>query len=139
MSGDVEDGAARKPLKVGAWQLVEDAKTRIDNLSIDEVKAEVEAGALLIDIRDVRERAKLGTIPGSTHVARGLLEFWADPDSEYYHDFFDPERRTILYCAGGGRSALAADVLRYMGFDSVGHLECGFTGWRDAGEAVDEA
>ena len=128
-----------KPLKVGVWAMVEDAKTRIDNLSIDEVKsAIVEDNSLLIDIRDIRERAKLGTIPGSEHVARGLLEFWTDPESEYYRDFFDPERRTILYCAGGGRSALAADVLRHMGFSNVGHLECGFNGWRDAGEQAED-
>ncbi len=128
-----------KPLKVGAWQLVDDAKTRIDNLSIADVKREVAAGdVLLVDIRDVRERSRLGTIPGSTHVARGLLEFWADPDTEYYHDFFDPERRTILYCAGGGRSALAADVLQRMGYESVGHLESGFSGWAEAGEDIEE-
>ncbi len=128
-----------KPLKVGAWQLVDDAKTRIDNLSIADVKREVAAGdVLLVDIRDVRERTKLGTIPGSTHVARGLLEFWADPDTDYYHDFFDPERRTILYCAGGGRSALAADVLQRMGYENVGHLDCGFSGWAEAGEDIEE-
>lgn len=130
---------SNKPLKIGAWQMVDEAKARIENLSVEDVKREMAAGdVLLVDIRDVRELAKLGTIPGSTHVARGLLEFWADPDTEYYHDIFDPERRTILFCGSGGRSALAADALQTMGYESVAHLETGFGGWREAGEAVEE-
>ena len=59
---------------------------------------------------EIQERVDLGAIPGSKHVARGMLEFWADPASQYYRDFFKPDRRIIVYCAGGGRSALAARV-----------------------------
>ena len=93
----------------------------------------------MVDIRDVRERRKLGFIPGSTHVPRGMLEFWLDPTSHYYTGKVDPTKRIIVYCAGGQRSALAADVLREMGFPSVAHLAVGFTGWAEAGRAVEQS
>jgi rhodanese-related sulfurtransferase len=128
---------ARK-LKVSSADLVNEAKARIPNLSIEEAQRSVnDDNALLIDIRDVRERSGLGTIPGARHVARGLLEFWADPESHHYKEFFGEDRPIILYCAGGGRSALAADVLLRMGYPSVAHLECGFDGWQQAGQPVE--
>jgi rhodanese-related sulfurtransferase len=73
----------------------------------------------------------------TTHVPRGMLEFWLDPTSHYYSGKIDPTKRIIVYCAGGQRSALAADVLREMGFPSVGHLAVGFNGWAEAGRAVE--
>ena len=119
-------------------QMVEEAKTRIQNLSIAELEAEMTTPDVqVLDIRDVRERRKLGFIPGSTHVPRGMLEFWLDPTSHYYSAKVDPEKRIIVYCAGGQRSALAADVLQSMGFPSVAHLEVGFNGWVEAGRQVD--
>lgn len=121
-----------------AWDRVADARTRIENLSVDETVAEVEAGtAILVDIRDVRERIRDGAIPGSIHAPRGMLEFWIDPASEYHRDVFAPDRRYILYCAGGGRSALAADVMREMGYPDVAHLDPGFDGWKAAGREVE--
>ena len=120
-------------------QMVDAAKTRIENLSIEQLEAEMARGDVqVLDIRDVRERRKLGFIPGSTHVPRGMLEFWLDPTSHYYSGKVDPTKRIIVYCAGGQRSALAADVLREMGFPSVAHLEPGFTGWAEAGRRVDK-
>jgi rhodanese-related sulfurtransferase len=117
--------------------MVDEAKVRIENLSIGELEAEIACGGVqVLDIRDVRERRKLGFIPGSTHVPRGMLEFWLDPTSHYYSGKVDPTRRIIVYCAGGQRSALAADVLREMGFPSVAHLEPGFNGWAAAGRPV---
>jgi len=119
-------------------QLVAEAKQRVENLSVEEVEAEMARGDVqVVDIRDVRERKKLGFIPGSTHVPRGMLEFWLDPTSHYYTGKVDPTKRIIVYCAGGQRSALAADVLREMGFPNVAHLAVGFTGWAAAGRAVD--
>ena len=107
-------------------EMVEAAKTRIQNLSIGQLQAELAAGGIqLLDIRDVRERQALGWIPGALHVPRGMLEFWVDP-----------EERIVLYCAAGGRSALAADVLQEMGFPNVAHLEVGFNGWSAAGMPV---
>src|SRR5437588_12085523 len=90
--------------KMSVKQMVEDARTRVKGLSKEEMQRELEAGeALIVDIRDVRERWRRGTIPGAKHVPRGMLEFWADPESEYYKSFMDPRKRTILYCAGGQR------------------------------------
>ncbi len=121
-------------------QLVEEAKQRIENLTIDQLREELGRGDVqLLDIRDVRERQKLGFIPGSMHVPRGMLEFWLDPTSKYYSGKVDPEKRIIVYCAGGGRSALAADVLREMGFPNVAHFEPGFNAWAAAGQPVERA
>jgi rhodanese-related sulfurtransferase len=126
-----------KPKKT-VGQMVEAAKTRIQNLSVEQLEAEMARGeAQIVDIRDVRERRKLGFIPGSTHVPRGMLEFWLDPTSHYHTGKIDPEKRIIVYCAGGQRSALAADVLREMGFPDVAHLAVGFNGWAEAGRQVD--
>jgi rhodanese-related sulfurtransferase len=120
----------------GVNDLVEAAKSRIENLDVDDVVAELDAGATIVDIRDIRERIQLGAIPGSIHAPRGMLEFWAAPDSEYYRDMWVEDGRYVLYCAKGSRSALAADVLREMGFTNVAHLDTGFTGWVEAGREV---
>ena len=121
-------------------QLVAEAKQRIENVTVDQLKAELARGGIqLLDIRDVRERQKLGWIPGSLHVPRGMLEFWLDPTSPYYSGKVDPEKRIVLYCAGGGRSVLATDVLREMGFPHVANLETGFNSWKAAGLPVEGA
>ncbi|MDE0052799.1 MAG: rhodanese-like domain-containing protein, partial [Gammaproteobacteria bacterium] len=72
------------------------------------------------------------------HAPRGMLEFWADPASVYYRDWFREDRRTVLFCAAGGRSALAVKALEDMGFTDVAHLEVGFNGWKKAGESVED-
>ena len=119
-------------------QLVTEAKQRIQNLTLDQLRAEItRGGTQIVDIRDVRERQKLGWIPGAIHVPRGMLEFWLDPTSQYYTAKVDPEKRIVVHCAGGHRSALAADVLREMGFPNVAHLEPGFNGWAAAGMPVE--
>ncbi len=79
-------------------QMVEEAKTRIENLSLKQLQAELQNGEVqLLDIRDIRERQKLGWLPGSVHTPRGMLEFWVDPTSRYYKDWIDPEKRMVLY------------------------------------------
>jgi rhodanese-related sulfurtransferase len=118
--------------------MVNEAKARVPVVSREELERELAEGrAVVVDIRDVRERWASGTIPGAKHVPRGMLEFWADPTSPYHKDFMDPERRTILHCAGGLRSALAADTLMKLGYRDVAHLEIGFDGWKEAGGAVE--
>ena len=127
------------PIK-SVFEQVEQAKQRIQNLDIAALKAELESnpGLLLLDIREIQERVDLGTIPGSKHAPRGMLEFWADPKSPYYRDWFEEGRRTVLFCAGGGRSAFAAVALIEMGFRDVAHLEPGFSGWQEAGEPIED-
>ena len=119
---------------------VEAAKAQIENLSVQDLKSELAANPdlLLLDIREIQERVDLGTIPGSTHVPRGMLEFWADPKSPYFRDYCQEHRRTVLFCAGGGRSVLAVNALENMGFSDVAHLEAGFGGWEKAGETLED-
>lgn len=122
------------------FEAVDQAKEHIENLSVDELAAEMEDGddILVVDLRELQERVDLGTIPGSVHVPRGMLEFWADPQSRYYRDYFQEHRRTVVFCAAGGRSALAAEALQNMGFTNVAHLEPGFAGWQQAGRPVED-
>ena len=122
-----------------AAQLVAEAKGRVENLTPDQVAAELAAGdATLIDIRELGERAEAGTIAGAVHAPRGMLEFYADPSSPYHRPEFDPGRRTILHCASGGRSALAADTLRQLGYTDVAHLDGGLNAWKAAGQPLAE-
>ena len=119
---------------------VEEIKKGLENLGQEAFEAELSAnpGLLLLDIREIQERVDLGTIPGAKHAPRGMLEFWADPKSPYYRDWFQEERRTVLFCAGGARSALAARALLDMGFRDVAHLEAGFKGWKEGGGAIED-
>jgi rhodanese-related sulfurtransferase len=118
-------------------ELVAEAKRRFENLDKEDLKREIESGALVVDIREANERAELGTIPGAIHVPRGLLEFWADPASAMHRPEFALDRRIILHCATGGRSALAAAALQDLGFTNVAHHEPGFNGWKAAGKPFD--
>jgi rhodanese-related sulfurtransferase len=117
-------------------QLVQDAKGTIENLTVDQVEDEIASGrAILVDIRDANELAS-GTIPGAVHASRGMLEFHSDPTSPYHKPELDPDRRTILHCASGGRSALAVKTLQAMGYRDVAHLDGGFKAWEAAGKPV---
>src|SRR5437762_13262605 len=117
-----------------ATQLVGEAKQRIESLTCQQVADEIDDGALvLVDLREPEERAQNGTIPGAVHAPRGMLEFYADPTSPYHRAEFDPARRTILYCASGGRSALAARTLRELGYAQVAHLDGGIKAWTATG------
>jgi rhodanese-related sulfurtransferase len=122
-----------------AANLVADAKSRTENLTPDEVANEIQGGdAVLVDLREPEERIKNGTIPGAVHAPRGMLEFYADPTSSYHRSEFDPNRRMILHCASGGRSALAADTLRQLGYSNVAHLDGGINAWKESGHEVEE-
>ena len=125
---------------VNIFELAEKEKSDIENLSVDQLKAEMadNKDLLLIDIREIQETIDLGTIPGAIHCARGMLEFWASPASPYYRDYFQEDRRTVVFCAGGGRSVLATKALREMGFTDVAHLEPGFGGWKKAEEPIED-
>lgn len=119
--------------------MVAEAKGRVENLGPEQVAAEVEGGdVVLVDIREDDERQRDGAIPGAMRAPRGMLEFWADPTSSYHREEFDPARRTVLYCASGGRSALAADALQGMGYSNVAHLDGGIKAWKEGGNPVEE-
>ncbi len=121
-----------------AASMVAEAKSRIQNLTPSAVRSELNTDSVvLIDIREANELSENGTIPGSVHAPRGMLEFYADPTSPYYRNEFDPERRIILTCASGGRSALAATTLQQMGFRNVAHLDGGLKAWKEQGLPVD--
>lgn len=122
-----------------ATTMVAEAKGRIENLTPEEVAAEIEAGALLVDIREKEEAERDGRIPRAVFAPRGMLEFWADPTSPYHREEFDPERRVVLYCASGGRSALASDTLQRMGYADVAHLDGGLKAWKEQGRQVEHA
>lgn len=122
-------------------EAVDAAKEQLENLSVEELQAEMESNPdlLVVDIREIQERVDSGTIPGSVHAPRGMLEFWADPSSPYGRDWFRDDRRTVLFCAAGGRSALAAVAMQELGFENVAHLESGFSGWQAADGEIEDA
>ena len=122
------------------FNLVNEVKKELENLSVEELEAEMDQrdDLLLLDIREIQEYVDVGTIPSAVHAPRGMLEFWADPASPYYRDYFTEDKRIVLFCAGGGRSAFAAKSLLELGYRDVAHLEPGFTGWKEAGRDVED-
>lgn len=118
-------------------QLVQAAKSNIENLTPDQVAAELARGnAVLVDLREPAERKQNGVIAGAIHAPRGMLEFHADPTTPYHIPALAPTKRTILYCASGGRSALGVRALQELGYADVAHLDGGFKGWVAAGKPV---
>jgi rhodanese-related sulfurtransferase len=87
---------------------------------------------LVVDVRDAPEVDKSGKVAGSVHVSRGMLEFRADPESPYHDKSFSKDKTVIVYCASGGRSALAAKVLKDMGYERTYNLGA-FKDWADSG------
>lgn len=128
-----------EPLRRSAAQLVEEADQKVTAIAVEEATTLLDhPDWLIVDIRDPREIAKLGTIPGAFRAPRGMLEFWVDPLSPYYKPALDDGRRLLLYCGSGWRSALAAAALQDMGRDDVAHLAGGFTAWQEAGYPVEQ-
>lgn len=122
-----------------AAEMVAAAKQRVENLNAEETRREVEEGdALLVDIREPGERAQNGFIDGAVEAPRGMLEFWADPTSPYHREEFDPDKRIILHCASGGRSALAASMLHDLGYKRVAHMDGGIKAWQEAGMPLEK-
>ena len=115
--------------------LVEEALKNIKTLKPGEVKDLVEKKEItLIDVRDIRELWKEGTIENSKHIPRGMLEFWLDPDSSYFKaNKIKDIKKMVLFCALGWRSALATKSLVEMGFKNVAHVEGGFDALKKSG------
>lgn len=117
-------------LKRGFKDMLAEANAVIETVAVADLPYHLEdEDVVLLDVRETEERKKEGEIPGSIHAPRGLLEFHADPDSPIYNSALDPERRYIVYCGTGGRSALAAKTLLDMGYPEVATLAGGYASW----------
>ena len=115
--------------------LVNEANLVIETLDPSKVKLMTENNeCTLIDVRDIRELWKEGTVKNSKHIPRGMLEFWLDPQSSYYKENkFETKKKMILFCALGLRSALATKSLVDMGFKNVAHVKGGFDALKQNG------
>lgn len=117
-----------------ASDMVREARLAIENLSAEQAYDEISKGSvMLVDIREPEETVINGKIAGSVNVPRGMLEFCADAGLPSYKPGFVRDKRILLYCATGGRSALSTRTLKEMGFTNVAHIEGGIKAWKDAG------
>jgi rhodanese-related sulfurtransferase len=127
-----------------AWDMAAAADADVETVTVEELQSELAAQAegnedlVVLDVRDIREAWLEGGIPGAKHAPRGMIEWWADPSTEYYKPFFHPSKRYVVYCNEAGRSALVAKTLGEMGYDDVAHLEGGFTAWEKQGGEVED-
>ena len=124
------------PITKGVRQLVAEADAAVETVAVADALERQRAGALIVDLRDIRERARDGFIPGSYHAPRGMIEFWVDPESPYYKDVFGSGREFIFHCASGWRSALATKAVQDMGLAPVSHIGGGFGAWKKADAPV---
>jgi len=125
-------------IKKGIKELVAEANAEIETVTVnDALKLKDDPGVTFVDIRDIRELDRDGRIPGAFHAPRGMLEFWVDPESPYYKEIFGSGKKFVFFCAGGMRSALAAQQLQRMGLEPVCHMAGGFGAWKAAGGPVD--
>jgi rhodanese-related sulfurtransferase len=119
-------------------QMMEAANAAVPKITPAQAREMIGKGnTLVVDVRDAPEVEKSGKIAGAVHVSRGMLEFRADPDSPYYDKNFAKDKTVILYCASGGRSALAAKLLKDMGYDQVYNAGA-FKDWAESGGAIEK-
>lgn len=128
-----------RPHRTGqtASDLVTGARRHLTGLTPQQVTEELTEGAVLVDVREEDELRVEGWIRDSVWAPRGMLEFWADPSDFRHRAEFAPERRLILYCSSGERSALAVDTLLTMGYRSVSLLDGGIQAWKREGRPVE--
>jgi len=119
-------------------QMLEAANAAVPKITPAEARDMIaKGGTLVVDVRDAGEVAASGKAAGAVNVSRGMLEFRADPDSPYHDKNFSKDKAVILYCASGGRSALAGKTLRDLGYDKVYNVG-GFKDWAEAGGKVEK-
>ena len=122
----------------GIKSLIDEANDEIETISAaDAIKAAQGNDVIIVDIRDPREIERDGRIPGAFSCTRGMLEFWIDPASSYHKPKFAEDKRFVFFCAGGLRSALAAQAAQRMGLKPVAHIRGGFGAWKNAGGPVE--
>lgn len=122
----------------GYKALLAEAEAEIVTISADDALGLVgRDDTVLVDLRDPRELAREGRVPGAFHCPRGMLEFWIDPESPYAKPVFQEDKRFVFFCGGGWRSALAAKVAQEMGLRPVAHIAGGFAAWKKLGGPVE--
>ena len=120
--------------------LVAEANSKITTVSPqDAIKLVNDSNVVFVDLRDSAELQREGKVPNAVHVNRGMLEFIIDPNYPAHNPVFDSGKKIMFYCAGGGRSALAAATAQDMGLNNVAHVAGGFKGWREAGGPVEHS
>jgi rhodanese-related sulfurtransferase len=125
-------------MKKGYKQLLAEANAAVETVPAAEAVKRLNADDIVfIDLRDLPELERDGKIPGAIHASRGMLEFHADPESPYHKDVFASGKTLLLYCASGGRSALAARRLQEMGLTHVAHVGGGLKAWKEANGPVE--
>jgi rhodanese-related sulfurtransferase len=133
-----KDGRMPQNITLSAGDLVKTAKAAITEYTVEDVQAMTgNENIVLVDIRDPRELAREGKMPGAFHCPRGMLEFWICPDSPYHKPVFAEDKEFVFFCAGAMRSALAAKVAQDMGLKPVAHMLGGFGAWKKAGAEVE--
>jgi len=122
-------------MRVTAKSLVAAANAEITTLSVAAAAAlQDSSDHLFVDLRDVRELEREGTIPNAFHSPRGMLEFWVDPDSPYFKSEFGEGKTYVFFCQSGWRSAIATKAVQDMGLSPVAHIDGGFRAWADANQ-----
>lgn len=125
------------PIK-SIMDMVKEATAEIENISVAEAQARMnDDDFVLVDIRDPREMAREGRIPGAYEASRGMLEFMIDPASPLHEEIFASGKKLVLFCAGAGRSAISVKTLQEMGLENAAQLAGGFKEWRESGAPVD--
>ena len=123
----------------GYKAMLAEAESRIETLEVEQAIAlKAKGDAVFVDLRDPRELEREGKMPGAFHCPRGMLEFWIDPESPYAKPVFQEDKQFVFFCAGGWRSALAAQVAQEMGLKPVAHIAGGFGAWKKAGAPFEE-
>jgi rhodanese-related sulfurtransferase len=118
-------------------QMMEAANAAVPRVNPAEAKEMIaKNNTLVVDVRDAPEVASSGKVAGAVHVSRGMLEFRADPESPYHDKNFAKDKTVILYCASGGRSALAGKALKDLGYERVYNLGA-FKDWAESGAPVE--
>ncbi len=118
--------------------LVDAAEREIETLTIEQALAlQGRDDTIFVDLRDIRELARDGRVPGAFHCPRGMLEFWIDPGSQYHKPVFAEDKRFVFFCAAGHRSALATLAAQNMGLKPVAHIRGGFRAWKENGGPVE--
>ena len=121
-----------------AAELIAEANAAVGTVSVEEAKQLVSRDdVVFVDVREGAELATQGKIPGAVHAPRGHLEFYADPTAPRHLPQLASGKRLVVYCASGGRSALAAKTLKDMGIDKVANLRGGFTAWQRSGGEIE--